>query len=56
MISEKVRVASIQEKIREIRLRWLGQVKRKIVNEPMRRYETINLMHCRRGSGRPKLS
>jgi len=30
--------------------------KRRSVNVPVRKYEAINLLHCRRGRGRPKMS
>jgi len=51
MIREKVGVAPIEDKMSETRLRWFGHTKRKSVNASMRRYETINLTHCRRGRG-----
>jgi len=51
VIREKVRVAPIEEKLRETRFIWFGQVKRRGVNAPMQRCEAINLIHCRRGGG-----
>jgi len=42
------------EKLRETRLRWF--VRRKSANAPGRRCEVINLLHCRRGRGRPNKS
>jgi len=50
MIREKVGVAPTQKKMTETRLRWFGHVKRSI-NALVRRYEAINLMHCKRGRG-----
>ena len=55
MIREHAGVAPLEEKLRETRLRWFGHVKRS-VNAPVRRGEAINLLHCRRGRGRPKMS
>jgi len=51
VIREKVRVATIEEKLRETRLRWFGHVKRRGVNAPARRCEAINLTHCIIGRG-----
>jgi len=42
--------------MRETRLRWFGPVKRRIIDAPMRRCETINLLEYRRGRGQPKKS
>jgi len=52
VIKEKVGIATIEEKLREIRFRWFGHVKRRGVNEPVRRFEAINLINCRRRRGR----
>jgi len=49
MIRERVRVARLELKLRETRLRWFGHVKRRSVNAPMRKCKAINLLHCRRG-------
>jgi len=54
VIKEKVGVASIEYKIRETRLRWLGHVKRRSEDALVRRCERLTLMECRRGRGRPK--
>ena len=56
VIKEKAEVALIEGKMRETRSRWVGHVKRRSVNAPIRRCEVINLMHCRRGRRRPKPS
>ena len=56
VIREKVGVAPIEEKLRNTTLRWFEHVKRKSVGAPLRRCEEINLKHCRRERGRPKMS
>ena len=49
MIKEKVGIAPIEDKMREIKLRWFEHVK-------IRRCKTINLTHCRRGRRQSKTS
>ena len=49
VIRDLVKVASIEDKMRETRLRWFGHVKRS-VDDPVRRYEG------KRGRGQPKKS
>jgi len=44
VIIEKVRVALIEGKMMESRLRWFGHVRRRSVNEPVRRCEKINVL------------
>ena len=56
VIREKVGVAPIEEMLRETRLRWFKHVKRRSADAPVRRCKEINLMHCRRGRGRPNMS
>jgi len=56
VIREKAGVAPIEEKMRETKLRWSRHVKSRTVNAPVKRCETINLMHYRRGRRRPKMS
>jgi len=56
VIKERVEVAPLENKLRETRLRWFGHLKRRSINAPVSRYETINYSQCRRGRGRPKLS
>ena len=56
VIIERVAVAPLEGKLRETRLRWFGHVKRRSVDAPVRRCEAINLLHYRRGRGRPKTS
>ena len=50
----KIGVASIEEKIRENRLRWFGHVRRRPTNTPVRRVERIKLgkLKERRGDRR----
>ncbi|KAM3363886.1 hypothetical protein P3S68_018740 [Capsicum galapagoense] len=54
IISEKIRVASVEDKMREERLRWLGHVMRRDGDAPMRRCERLPLDDFRRSRGRPK--
>ena len=51
-----VKVAPIEDKMRETRLRWFDHVKRKSVNATVRRCEMINIPEGKRGRGRPKKS
>jgi len=55
-IRERVGIAPLEDKMREIRLRWFGHVKRRSVSAPMRRCEAFDILQCRRGRGRPKTS
>ena len=55
VIRHLVKVAPIEDKMRETRLRWFGRVKRS-VDVPVKRCETINVCKSRRGRGRPKKS
>ena len=54
VITEKVGVAPIEHKMRETRLRWFGHLMRRSKDAPVRRYERMNLVDCRRGRGRSK--
>jgi len=56
VIRERVGVTPLEEKLRETRLRWFGHIKRRSVNAQVRRCEAIDLLHYRRGRGRPKSS
>ena len=56
VISDLVKVASIKDKMREIRLRWFNHVKRRSMDAPVRRCERINIHESKRGRGRPKKS
>ncbi|PHT86395.1 hypothetical protein T459_08501 [Capsicum annuum] len=53
-IREKVGVASVEDKMREVRLRWFGYVMRRGTDAPVRRCEKLALDGFRRGRGRPK--
>ncbi|KAF3629887.1 hypothetical protein FXO37_28720 [Capsicum annuum] len=53
-IREKVGVASVEDKMREVRLRWFGHVMRRGTDAPVRRWEKLGLDGFRRGRGRPK--
>ena len=54
VIRAKVGVAPIEHKMREIRLRWFGHIKRRSEEAPVRRCERLPLADCRRGRGRLK--
>jgi len=56
VIRDLVKVAPIEDKMRETRLRWFGYVKRRSVDAPVRRCELINITEGKRGRGRPKKS
>ena len=47
VIRDKVGVASIDDKLTDTRIRWFN-VKRKSIDAPVRRFETINVPQCRR--------
>ncbi|KAL6546097.1 hypothetical protein OROGR_009971 [Orobanche gracilis] len=54
VIREKVRVASIEDKMMENRLRWFGHVRRRPVDAPVRRLENWRTINIVKGRGRPK--
>ncbi|KAL6541798.1 hypothetical protein OROGR_011284 [Orobanche gracilis] len=54
VIREKVRVASIEDKMMENRLRWFGHVRRRPVDAPVRRIESWRTINIVKGRGRPK--
>ena len=56
VISDLVKIAPIEDKMREIRLRWFGHVKRRSVDAPVKRCEMINIPEGKRGRGPPKKS
>jgi len=56
VIRDLVKVAPIGDKMRESRLRWFGHVKRRSVDAPVRRSESIIIPEGKRGRGRPKKS
>ena len=51
---ERVGVTPVKDKLREIRLRWLGPIKKRETYAPMRSYERIDLPRRRRHKGRPE--
>ena len=53
-IRTKIGVASIKEKMRENRLRWYDNVRRRSTDAPVRRVERINLGQVKRAQGGPK--
>ncbi|KAL6550597.1 hypothetical protein OROMI_021085 [Orobanche minor] len=54
VIREKVRVASIEDKMMENRLRWFGHVRRRPVDAPVRRLESWGTSNIVKGRDRPK--
>ena len=56
VIKDKIGVASIEDKMRETRLRWFGHVRRRPMDAPVRRCETIECLNYKRSGGRPKKS
>ncbi|KAF3648230.1 Trigger factor-like protein TIG, Chloroplastic [Capsicum annuum] len=54
IIREKVGVASVEDKMREVSLCWFGHVMRRGSNAPVRRCETLAMDGFRRGRGRAK--
>ncbi|KAM3233961.1 hypothetical protein P3L10_019320 [Capsicum annuum] len=53
-IREKVGVTSVEDKMREVRLRWFRHVMRRGTDASVRRCEKLALDGFRRGKGRPK--
>jgi len=53
-IHNKIGVASIAEMMRENRLRWFDQVRRRSTDTPVRRVEHIKLRQVKRAQWRPK--
>ena len=56
MIRDLLKVAHIEDKLREIRLIRFGHVKRRSADAPVRRCESINTRRGKRGKGHPKKS
>ncbi|XP_070043260.1 uncharacterized protein [Nicotiana tomentosiformis] len=54
VIRDKVNVSPIEDKMREARLRWFGNVRRSSTNAPVRRCERLTLEGLQRGIGRLK--
>ncbi|KAF3653912.1 hypothetical protein FXO38_15424 [Capsicum annuum] len=53
-IREKVGATPVENKMREVRLRWFGHVMRRGMDAPVRRCERLALDGFRRDRGRPK--
>ena len=53
-IRTKIGIASIEEKMRENRLRWFDHMRRRPTDAPVRQVERINLGQVKRAQGRPK--
>ncbi|XP_070010119.1 uncharacterized protein [Nicotiana sylvestris] len=53
-IRKKVGVAPVDDKMREVGLRWFGHVQRRSLDAPVRRCEQLAMVGTRRGRGRPK--
>ncbi|KAH0456366.1 hypothetical protein IEQ34_014273 [Dendrobium chrysotoxum] len=47
-IREKVGVAPVEDKIRESRLRWFGHVKRRPLDDPVRKVEVLDLTYVKK--------
>jgi len=56
VIRDLVKVAPIEDKMRETRLIWFGHAKRRSLNAPVRRCERINILEGKRRRRRPKKS
>jgi len=56
VIRGKIKVASIEDKIREARLHWFGHIRRRSMDAPVRRCEKFDRPDYRRSRGRPKKS
>jgi hypothetical protein len=52
-IRNRVRVAPIEDKMREARLRWFGHLQRRPLDAPVRRCEKLEAEPAKRGRGRP---
>jgi len=56
VIRDKIRVTSIEDKIREATFRWFGQIRRRSMDERVKRCEKIDQPDYRRSRRRPKKS
>ncbi|PHU11070.1 hypothetical protein BC332_18000 [Capsicum chinense] len=54
IIQEKVGVVSVEDKMREVRLRWFGHMMRRSADAPVRRCERLALEGFKQGRDRPK--
>ncbi|XP_070050175.1 uncharacterized protein [Nicotiana tomentosiformis] len=53
-IQKKVSVAPMDDKMREVMLRWFGHVRRRSIDAPVRRCGRLTLAGIMKGRGRPK--
>ena len=51
VVRDLVKVALIEDKIRETKLRWFGHVKRRSVDVSVRRCKMINALEGKEGGG-----
>ena len=56
MIGDKIGAASIEEKIRETRLRWFGHIRRRSLDALVRRCDKLDRSDYKRSRGMPKKS
>ena len=56
VIRDLVKVVPIEDRLREIRLKWFGRVKKRSADAPVRRCERINIPRGKRRKERPKKS
>ena len=56
VIRGKIGVVSIDNNIREARLRWFGHIRRRSMDAPVRRCEKLDRPDHKRSIGRPKKS
>jgi len=56
VIRDKIGVASIEDKIREARLRWFGHIRRRSLDAQVRRCDKLDRLDYKRSRGRPKKS
>jgi len=49
-------VANIEDKTRDVRLRWFDHIRRRSMDALVRRCEKLDRLHYRRSRGRPKKS
>ncbi|VFQ76447.1 unnamed protein product [Cuscuta campestris] len=54
VIRRQVGMAPVENKLREARLRWVGHVRRRDADAPVRRCERITVIGGSRGRGRPR--
>jgi len=56
VIGGKIGVASIENKMREARLRWFGHIRRHNIDALVKRWKKIDCSDYKRSIGRPKKS